>query len=78
MFHKVTGLLPPSSLLAQESLDSGRVKMLPRDPRGRQDDIVGDWGSVKTLAEFERRAEEKTRPFTAEVGLGKKDDEMLD
>jgi hypothetical protein len=31
MFHKVTTLLPPSSLLAAESLDPKNAKMLPGD-----------------------------------------------
>jgi len=67
IFHKVTGVPPPSSLLAPTTLVAETPRALPSDPFSVQDGIAGDWSDVRTLADFERVAAQKIGGFTAGV-----------
>ena len=60
-FQRVTGVPPPSSLtIAVES-----ERTVPHDA------IAGEFGNMRTLAEFEKIVNQNTEDFTAQVAVAK-------
>ena len=60
-FQKVTGVPPPSSLTTAGEPE----REVPHDA------IAGDFGNVRTLAEFEKVVIQNTEDFTAQVAVAK-------
>lgn len=56
-FQRVTGVAPPSSLTTAGESE----RTVPHDA------IAGDFGNLRTLAEFEKVVTQRTEEFTAQV-----------